>query len=662
MDCNKNEDSTPQSLSVGERIVQLFNGLRKNIWTFIVLYFIFSFSHGVQGTYTSTILATLENNFNLPSSLSSIIIIVATLGYMSSAITVSFILTSKHHVRLFAVCMLVTGFCGLLYMLTHFIFKDSSNINEIAATTDLEKPDRNYVSAVCNASRNINESSESLCTGSNNNKRDIGPNYVALGMFVISEVFHGAAGACLWTVGLSFLDDNMPSNVAPKLIGIMYSVRFLSPVISSALGSVFLSLHTSLTKTSLTPSHPKWIGAWWLGFVICFLINTIISLPTFFLPQTFENSKKLEHHTKGSEQNLDDKFSSAKTASKVYHGKNLENFGLALGRLLRNPIYMLTTLGICFDCFIIPFYNYLPKYVEVHFKLTAWMASIIAVMVPSIAGGIFSSVGGFVIGKFKPSPDFRVTKNMAFSCVISFGSVLVLTAILFLQCPNVNSPSGYSEMTKSVSLTQTCNMNCSCLSDSFDPVCGDDNMWYASPCHAGCSSYATNGSMMYSDCSCINSVQQTAGRGYCDNSCFPILILYTIGWICFCSFSNLINVPLTNVTLKSVDEEDKSLALGLQLIIICVSVFPFTLIFGHMIDWTCILWKTTSCSDAVGSCLAYDHSKFRFIMHGSVVCVRIIACVFYILSFIFARRKLSRLQLEELKNLDIMNITPHTEK
>jgi len=37
-----------------------------------------------------------------------------------------------------------------------------------------------------------------------------------------------------------------------------------------------------------------------------------------------------------------------------------------------------------------------------------------------------------------------------------------------------------------VNLTATCNANCHCLSDVFEPVCGADNVVYFSPCYAGC--------------------------------------------------------------------------------------------------------------------------------------------------------------------------------
>ncbi|ESO02092.1 hypothetical protein HELRODRAFT_161323 [Helobdella robusta] len=123
---------------------------------------------------------------------------------------------------------------------------------------------------------------------------------------------------------------------------------------------------------------------------------------------------------------------------------------------------------------------------------------------------------------------------------------------------------------------------------------------------------------IYSNCSCVNSPRQTAEPGYCDISCFYVLVPYTIGLIFFSITANIYQVSSTNVILKCVGDEDKLLALSVQIIMICIAVFPYSLIFGQMIDWICILWKTSSCGDEVGSCLAYDHSKFALVMHAAM--------------------------------------------
>jgi len=37
-----------------------------------------------------------------------------------------------------------------------------------------------------------------------------------------------------------------------------------------------------------------------------------------------------------------------------------------------------------------------------------------------------------------------------------------------------------------MNLTAACNVDCHCMSDVFEPVCGADNLIYFSPCYAGC--------------------------------------------------------------------------------------------------------------------------------------------------------------------------------
>lgn len=38
---------------------------------------------------------------------------------------------------------------------------------------------------------------------------------------------------------------------------------------------------------------------------------------------------------------------------------------LTVDRLLKNPTFTIISIGVCFDCFVLPFYSFLPKYVEV---------------------------------------------------------------------------------------------------------------------------------------------------------------------------------------------------------------------------------------------------------------------------------------------------------
>lgn len=73
------------------------------------------------------------------------------------------------------------------------------------------------------------------------------------------------------------------------------------------------------------------------------------------------------------------------------------------------------------------------------------------------------------------------------------------------------------------------------------------------------------------------------------------------------------------VTLRSVKEIEKPFALGLQLVILrLLAYIPSPLIFGHSIDWTCLVWRKDEC-DKIGSCLFYDREKFKNVYGGKKI-------------------------------------------
>lgn len=69
---------------------------------------------------------------------------------------------------------------------------------------------------------------------------------------------------------------------------------------------------------------------------------------------------------------------------------------------------------------------------------------------------------------------------------------------------------------------------------------------------------------------------------------------------------------------RSVDQRDKSLAMGLVGTILAVFAFiPYPLIFGHIIDATCLVWEST-CGQT-GNCWLYDMDRFRVFFHSTAV-------------------------------------------
>ena len=72
-----------------------------------------------------------------------------------------------------------------------------------------------------------------------------------------------------------------------------------------------------------------------------------------------------------------------------------------------------------------------------------------------------------------------------------------------------------------------CNADCNCTTESYDPICGDNNIEYFSPCHAGCTDVIDDGDdPLYTDCSCVWSSDDdvsvrnaTASPGICAQDC-----------------------------------------------------------------------------------------------------------------------------------------------
>lgn len=164
----------------------------------------------------------------------------------------------------------------------------------------------------------------------------------------------------------------------------------------------------------------------------------------------------------------------------------------------------------------------------------------------------------------------------------------------------------------SYDLENLCNTKCGCSRLNYEPICGHDNVMYYSPCHAGCKKELNlDNAKVYYNCDCIPSLNSTKVLEYdaintmCDSTCTN---LWTFIVFCFLVmfFTFLATMPALTATLRCVPDEQRSFALGIQWIKVrLLGTIPAPMIFGLLIDETCILWQE-SCDDH-GACLVYDN-------------------------------------------------------
>ena len=68
------------------------------------------------------------------------------------------------------------------------------------------------------------------------------------------------------------------------------------PVCGFLLGGFLLSFYVdaffyTAAELNITPIHPRWVGAWWGGFLIIGLLLLLVSVPFFTFPKSLKKEK-----------------------------------------------------------------------------------------------------------------------------------------------------------------------------------------------------------------------------------------------------------------------------------------------------------------------------------------------------------------------------------
>uniref|UniRef100_A0A3B5MKT2 Solute carrier organic anion transporter family member n=1 Tax=Xiphophorus couchianus TaxID=32473 RepID=A0A3B5MKT2_9TELE len=531
------------------------------------------FAKAFAGAYMKSSITQIERRFDIPSSLTGVIDGSFEMGNLLVIAFVSYFGAKLHRPRLIGIGCLVMAAGSFIVALPHFLqdpykYETSMSHNTEANSTESILP--------CLSKHNLTETPDVAAIQAC--EKAVGSSmwiYVFLG-----NMLRGIGETPSMPLGISYLDDFSRQENTPFYLACIYTTGMLGPMVGFMLGSYLAKTYVDvgfvdLDSITITYKDSRWVGAWWLGFIVNGTVILLSSIPFFFLPKSLpkqgeeeDGCKKSTELASGPEQEgflfIPDHW----RLSFALMVCSLPDFVPSLKRLFRNSIYTMIILTnlVAVNAFV-GMITFKPKFMEQIY-------------------GQAASRANFLIVSYHHS-----------------------------------------------TLLSPCNMGCSCSMKHWDPVCAYNGVTYASPCLAGCqTSTGTGKAMVFHNCTCIDTSTSPAAnmsavlgqcprRTECDEKFKIYMALSVLGaFISACG-----GTPGYIVLLRSIQPDLKSLALGMQTLIVrTLGGIPPPIYFGALIDRTCLKWGTKQCGGR-GACRLYDSNAFRFTFLGLIIGLYILA-------------------------------------
>ncbi|KAA8590132.1 hypothetical protein FQN60_014066, partial [Etheostoma spectabile] len=446
---------------------------------------------------------------------------------------------------------------------------------------------------------------------------------------------------------------------------ILFSTLVFGPACGFILGSLCTKFYVDAIfidtdKLGITPEDPRWIGAWWAGFLLCGALLFSSALFMFGFPQSLPSAERDEGVD--SEQVMlppspNAEYETPKPSNGVVCSpepansptccQQLRVIPKVTKHLLSNPVFTCIILAACMEIAVVAgFAAFLGKYLEQQFHLTTTSANQLLGMtaIPCACLGIF--MGGLLVKKLNLSALGAIRMAM----LVNLISTACYVSFLFLGCDTgpvagVTVPYRNETLRVGEKPEAQCISRCNCFTSSISPVCGSNGVTYLSACFAGCTGTGnprttSSISQNLTGCACVSSESElaTAVPGKCPTPGCQEAFLIFLCVICACSLVGaMAQTPSVIILIRTVSPELKSYALGvLFLLLRLLGFIPPPLIFGAGIDSTCLFWSS-DCGDR-GACLLYDNIAYRHLYVGLAIILKGIAFLLYTTTWYCLRR------------------------
>ncbi|XP_052106029.1 solute carrier organic anion transporter family member 4A1-like [Mytilus californianus] len=603
----KTDTSTVESkwgcCSFKPRCLQGLN--RMSLFTLFVCVMCFLEGFAVNGVANAAIPA-IERQFKLPSTKSALIPSSQDIGALVVVLFVSFIGGRYNKASWVASGSLIMAVGSFLFMVPHFLEKYV------------------YPESTTQASYN--------CSISNPPSGDCdvgGEKYLVV--FMAAQIVHGFGFTPMFTLGTAYIDENEEHSLAAVYIGLTYALTAIGVAAGFFVGGEFSQNYfvdfdrVDQDSLGFDATDSRWIGAWWLGFIIAIVGFIVIAIPIYgypkYLPGKEKSTEPESKHEKPSTENI------------------FKQFFVSFIDLIKNPTFMMLTFAGSTNTLIISgvgafSFKFLMEQYNIQFDIAGFLIGglILVGSVGMFGGGLLIRMCGLGI------------KGMLNMCFISSFLSGVLGIAFIAGCPEVklaglevpypnkiNTLAGY---------TDVCQGSCQCQYEGLSLVCGKDNIVYHSPCHAGCTTQS--GQMTYHNCSCVaaslniptDHANAMVSAGRCEDGCDKLYIVAPLMFISMiCVLTSV--TPNSMAVMRVVKDEQRPFALGVQWVFIrLLGTIPGPFLVGWAIDNACLIFLEGSCGNQ-GNCLLYSHDSMALGVMVWWLVVSLVSAMFYLLAIFF---------------------------
>jgi organic anion transporter 4A len=238
----------------------------------------------------NAVISTLERVFYLDSVQSGLFLALYDLATVFSSPLVGYLGIRYSSPIFFSLNMIIVGMGNMLIGSSNFVYRDTSftynseTAQYLSAYNDVlfqcyKDPfnEYNITDTACLGQANLPSTSH--------NAKFV----LYLGNFV-----NGLGSVALFTIGIAYIERIFPREKAAYCQAIYFAVGTVGGALGIIATGQFLLIYTKLTPKKrlpswLTPTHPLWIGCWWLPYFIygglCLIIGLFVSgLPNYEKP------------------------------------------------------------------------------------------------------------------------------------------------------------------------------------------------------------------------------------------------------------------------------------------------------------------------------------------------------------------------------------------